>query len=167
MVATTRKQEEFARLFVETGMATDSYRRVYNTKKTGRNLVRAAKTTKDSPTVAARIKELQSELITKHNITADWVILNLKTVTERSMSAVPVLDSKGDPIGVWTFDGHVATKALELLGKHLGIFTERHVVDVTVHTDQVISKLRLLEGRVIEGTCVLEGDQGNYTEHTD
>ena len=38
---------------------------------------------------------------------------------------VPVLDRQGKPTGEYTFQGNLANKALELLGKELGMFGKR------------------------------------------
>lgn len=57
----------------------------------------------------------------------DYVIQNLLEVVERSMQRAPVCDSKGNQIqddqgrDVWSFDAKNAHRALELLGRHLGI----------------------------------------------
>jgi hypothetical protein len=44
------------------------------------------------------------------------------------MQAVPVLDAKGNPTGDFTYQGNVANRALELLGKEQGMFVERKEV---------------------------------------
>jgi len=41
------------------------------------------------------------------------------------MQAVPVLDKQGEPTGEYTYQGAVANRALELIGKHLGMFIDR------------------------------------------
>lgn len=77
-------------------------------------------------------------------ITADYVIEKLKQVAERSMQDQPVmkwdygekmmlqetatiLDEQGEEkeVGVYEFDSMGANKALELLGKHLKLFTDK------------------------------------------
>lgn len=58
-------------------------------------------------------------------VTADYVINNLKTVAERCMQGEPVVDREGEPIGEWKFDSSGANKSLELLGKHLKLFTDK------------------------------------------
>jgi hypothetical protein len=49
----------------------------------------------------------------------------LRENVERAMQGEPVLDRKGLPTGEWRYDGAVANRALELLGKELGLFIER------------------------------------------
>jgi len=57
-------------------------------------------------------------------LSAKWVLDNLRDVAERCLQAEPVLDSKGLPSGEWKFNAMGANKALELIGKHLGLFKE-------------------------------------------
>ena len=45
------------------------------------------------------------------------------------MQAVPHLDYEGNPTGVYTYQGNVANKALELLGRELGMFAQRQPRD--------------------------------------
>lgn len=51
-----------------------------------------------------------------------WVIDKLRQNVERAMQAEQVVDSRGVPTGEWTYQGNVANKALELLGKEIGMF---------------------------------------------
>ena len=46
----------------------------------------------------------------------------------RAMQRVRVLDREGKPIGVFTYNGQVANRALELIGKELGMLTCSAVV---------------------------------------
>jgi hypothetical protein len=41
------------------------------------------------------------------------------------MQTQPVRDNEGSPTGVYRYDGTVANRALELVGKHLGMFTDK------------------------------------------
>ena len=54
-----------------------------------------------------------------------YVLDRLRDNVERSLVAVPVLDSKGLLTGVYKYEGAVANRALELLGKEAGMFRER------------------------------------------
>ena len=64
----------------------------------------------------------------KTEMSAQYVLQNLKDVAERCMSAQPVVNMSGRPIldengnPVYRFDSAGANKALELIGKHLGVF---------------------------------------------
>ena len=44
---------------------------------------------------------------------------------ERAMQAVPVLDRQGNPTGDYTYQGNVANRALELIGKEYAMFIDR------------------------------------------
>lgn len=95
--------------------------------------------------VAARIAELREEqergrkiavamAVQKTGVSKAWVIEKLKQNVERAMQIQPVLDPEtGAPTGVYVYEGGVANKALELIGKELGMFTQR--VDVTHRQD--------------------------------
>jgi phage terminase small subunit len=71
-------------------------------------------------------------------VTADWVLERLVEVTERCMQHEPVLDRKGQPVVIVTgagetaaayvFDAKGANGALGLIGRHLGMFTDKHEV---------------------------------------
>ena len=64
-------------------------------------------------------------------IDADYVLKNLVEIVERSMQRAPVLTMKGEQVvddegrSVWRFDGKNAIRALELLGKHKGMWTDK------------------------------------------
>jgi hypothetical protein len=58
-------------------------------------------------------------------ITREWVIEHLRENVERAMQLRPVLDAKGNPVGEFKHDASAANRALELLGKQLGMFVER------------------------------------------
>ena len=58
-------------------------------------------------------------------INQDWVVDHLALNVDRAMQAEPVLDREGVPTGEYTYQGNVANRALELLGRHTGGFAER------------------------------------------
>lgn len=80
----------------------------------------------------------------------EYVRDRLRANVERSMRAVPVFDHDGEPTGEYTYEGQVANRALELLGKQAGLFNDAHVevehtggVEVTVEHDydRILDKL--------------------------
>ena len=80
--------------------------------------------------VLARIGELQAEQAKRLGITSDRVVLELWEVLRRCMQAEPVLEWDPDERawvekGQYKFDSRGAAKALELIGKHLGMFTQK------------------------------------------
>lgn len=78
--------------------------------------------------VMARIAELKAQRSGEIKIEASYVLGSLKSIADRCQQEVPVLDKKGVPTGEFKFDAAGANKALELLGKHLGLFIERKAV---------------------------------------
>jgi len=69
----------------------------------------------------------------KVDISAEWVLENLKELCERCMQKTAVLDAQGKKTGVWRFDSRGANKSLELLGRYLSLFSENinHKFDFT------------------------------------
>ena len=84
--------------------------------------------------VAAAIAEGKGERTERTEINQDFVVRGLRENYERAMQAQAVYGRGGEKTGVYRYDGPVANKALELLGKHLGMFTDKieHSGGVTV-----------------------------------
>ena len=83
------------------------------------------------------IEKAQAKRAQRVEVTQDYVLSNLVEVVERTMQRAPVMDRKGEQVtdeegrAVWTFDAKGANRALELLGKHLGIFTDKIRAEVS------------------------------------
>lgn len=133
--------------------------------------------------VSKRVKERVAELIhnevrrekvatkkaaEKLSLTKEYVLSRLIENVERAMQAVPVLDKKGNPTGEYKYEGAVANKALELLGRELGLFVERKEIGTpgefaTVQTadelrELIFQRLRLVEpGHAAPGVLTIEG----------
>ena len=58
-------------------------------------------------------------------IDKEWVIERLRENVERAMQVRPVMDRAGNPTGSYVYNGATANRALELLGKELGMFIEK------------------------------------------
>lgn len=69
--------------------------------------------------------EATQDIVRKEALTREWVVDALRENVERAMQAVAVLDSNGKPTGEYKYDGSVANRALELLGKEIGMFVDR------------------------------------------
>lgn len=76
------------------------------------------------------IAKLRAERAERTAITADSILKRLDAVANRCMQAEPVLDKDGNKTGEYRFEAAGANKALELIGKHLGMFRDK--VDLTV-----------------------------------
>jgi hypothetical protein len=132
----TEKQKSFA-IHLASGMSqSEAYRRAYsatagdNTAKgEGGRLAR-------NPRVRELIDQLRADTgkaLTKQVADAialdrRYVLENLREVVERCMQHTEVKDRNGKPTGEWTFNAKDANRALELIGKELGMFVERKEV---------------------------------------
>jgi len=67
--------------------------------------------------VAGALDEAKARRAERTEVTQDWVIQRLVRNVEQAMQAVPVLDRAGNQTGWYVYQGAVANKALELLGK--------------------------------------------------
>jgi hypothetical protein len=76
--------------------------------------------------VAARVEELKMAVserqIEKITVDRAWVVAMLTEIAIRAMQVEPVRGREGNPTGQYTFQGSVANKALELLGRQFGMF---------------------------------------------
>jgi len=128
----TAKQEKFCQEYLIDLNATQAAIRAGYSKDTagsigGENL--------GKPEIINRLTELRSDLIERTKLSQEWVLSNLKEVAERSLQARPVLDRKGKAVVIETakgtkaaayqFDASGANRATELVGKHLGMFSDK------------------------------------------
>lgn len=131
------KQEAFVREYLVDLNATQAAIRAgYSAKTAGQigdeNLKK--------PQIRARIDELINKRAEKLELDAQWVLTKLKDVAERCLTEVePILEfdrhsRSMEPTGEYKFDSQGANRALELIGKHLKMFTDKveHSGDVGV-----------------------------------
>ena len=62
-------------------------------------------------------------------VKSDYVVAVLVDTIERCRQAVAVLDREGNPTGEWRFDANAVLRGCELLGKHVGMYIERHQIE--------------------------------------
>ena len=109
----TPKQARFvSEYLIDLNATAAATRAGYSTKRAseiGYQLLRKT-TVSEEIAEAMRVREKKTE------ITAEYVLGNLKTIVERCMSSSE-------------FDARGAVKALELLGRHLGMFTDKVKVE--------------------------------------
>ncbi|HTU18535.1 MAG TPA: terminase small subunit [Gemmataceae bacterium] len=117
-----------------------------------------------NPNIAAAIAAAQAQRSERTQLDQDYVLDNLREVLERCMQRAPVMVREGgrmvqaiDEEGrhVWTFNSKGALGSLTLLGRHLGMFTEKHQHE---HTGQ--------NGGPIEATVShdIAGDLAPYAD---
>jgi phage terminase small subunit len=103
------------------------------------------------PHVAHAVQMRQQARASRIEVDADYVVNRLIEVVERCLQREPVM--RWDPAAktevqevddegrhVWAFDSQGANRALELLGRHLGMF------DVKIKVDGYLGILHLLAG---------------------
>jgi phage terminase small subunit len=90
------------------------------------------------PEVKQKVAETTAEVAARLGLDAAYVLKGFKDNFERAMTAVEVLDKDGNGTGEYRYDGNVANKALEMLGKTLQMFVEKSEVAVQVQQVPVI-----------------------------
>ena len=77
------------------------------------------------PHIQAEVQRLSAKRAKKLEVSAEWVLRKLVKNHSRASQAVEVLDKKGRPTGEFRYEGAVVNKALELIGRHLGMFLDK------------------------------------------
>lgn len=139
----TPKQEQFVREYVIDFNGTQAAIRAGYSEKSAKVEASRLLTNAD---VSCAIAELVEEKKQRCKVDADYVVQNLTEILERSKSGqikmrfdpveremVAVRDDEGRP--VWEFDSMGANKAAELIGKSIGMFTDRIKHDFSGLTD--------------------------------
>lgn len=114
--------------YTHTWNARSSYQKIYpgsserTAKSNGHKLLQDAK-------VQLYLDWLARVSNDKFEISRESLMKKLSTVTDQCMSAVPVVDSDGDPIGDYVFNAAGANKSIELQGKEIGMFVNKIEVD--------------------------------------
>jgi phage terminase small subunit len=144
-VALTAKQEAFceeymidlngAQAAIRAGYSEDSAKEIASENLT-------------KPNIAARIVELKAERSERVVVTADYVLNGLLEVHERCMQKEAVMervDGQQQETGEFKFEHSGANKSLELLGKHLGMFTDKienkHSIDLSNLSDDEVNAI--------------------------
>lgn len=145
----TDKQERFCQEYLIDSDATKAAKRAgYSERSAGYIGYQLLQKTP----IKARLIELRKEQTQRVQIDADYVLSSLKSVAERCMQAEPVMERGADgelvPTGEWKFEHSGANRSLELLGKHLALFTENHNVNLLSELSD--EQLRaIVEGRTV------------------
>ena len=167
----TPKQEAFVRFYIETGNASEAYRRAYNTSKMKpATIKRSAHELLENHNVTATIADLHSKAADKAVLDKAWVLdrlmrnarvclgeetMKLKLRKPRSDEVVEIEAHLPDAAG--------ANRALELLGKELKMFIDRKEIGITRYDAMTDEQLRdQLTAAIREaGTLGLDFSAGN------
>lgn len=138
----TPKQQRFVDEYLIDLNATQAAIRAGYSEKTAKQM---GSENLSKPDVAAAIAERQQVRAEAAELNEQWIIERLRQNVERAMQAEPVRDREGNETGEYVYAGNVANKALELIGKHRGMFVER---SETKHSGKVEVLVRFArEGR--------------------
>ena len=103
----TDKMELFCLAYVETGNASEAYRRSYNTANMAdKTAQREGYNTLQKPQVQARIEELRNQAMDRHEITVDTLLLELEQArilaldTKKAAAAVTATMGKAKLLGL-------------------------------------------------------------------
>ncbi|MEN5107623.1 terminase small subunit [Pseudomonas sp. TWI672] len=103
----TDKMELFCLAYVETGNASEAYRRSYNTANMAdKTAQREGYNTLQKPQVQARIEELRNQVMDRHEITVDTLLLELEQArrlaleTKKAAAAVTATMGKAKLLGL-------------------------------------------------------------------
>jgi len=128
----TEKQKKFSQEYLKDFNGTKAYQTVY--KVSEKVACAAASRLLRNVKVQAYLAGLIQKQAKKAEITVSEIIQKLKIIVDRCMQACEVRDKKGEPTGEWKFDSAGAVRSLELLGKHLAMFTDKiQVKDEDLH----------------------------------
>lgn len=94
-MALTPKQESFCLAYLETGNASEAYRRVYATTRVKPETInRSAKELIDNPKIAARLAELTKEATSKAVMTRQRALERLSMIAETSITDILEFDEQ-------------------------------------------------------------------------
>ncbi len=145
------KHELFAQELAKGATATDAYASAgYRGDRT------AASRLSTNDNIRRRVAELQGKAADAVGVSLQWVLERLVENVNRAMQAAAVTDGEGNPIGEYQYQGSVANRALELLGKELGMFVDR----------KEITRTRRFVARVPEKAVSVEEWQKKYAQPT-
>lgn len=151
----TVKQENFCLAYIEAGNASEAYRRAYNAGKMKEKTIweKASALLSDGK-VAARVAELRAAVtekaVKKLEISKEWVLEQLVENVKMAKQAEPVCDEEGNPIGEYKQNLAAGNKALELIGKELGMFVDRKEIRTGALLEEADTETLLEMRRQIE-----------------
>lgn len=151
MARLTPKQESFVRFYIETGNASEAYRRAYNASRMSDNAIHvAACRLLQNSKVALRVSELRGKAAEKVVLDKAWVLDRLMRnarvcLGEEMVKLRRAVKDDVVEVEVHLHDAGAANRALELLGKELAMFVDRKEVgkpgDFTDLTDEQLAHI--------------------------
>jgi phage terminase small subunit len=107
--------------------ATISYQKVYGcseeaARKAGSRLLTNVDIKSE---IVRRQEEINKKVEKDTGISVQWVLDSFKSIAERCMQAEEVRDREGNLTGEYKFDSSGANKAVENIGRYLGMFKDK------------------------------------------
>ena len=130
MAELSDKQKKFADEYLLTLNASEAYRKAGYTTGNDKAIAASASRLLSNAKVKAYIEERQAIMQEKTGINQAWVLNRLKDISDRCMQAIPVMikvDGELIESGEYKFDSMGANRSTELIGKHLGMFSDKVV----------------------------------------
>lgn len=150
----TPKQQRFVDEYLYDLNATQAAIRAgYSTKTAGQQASRLLTNVNIQGEIAAQ----QRDRAARAEVTKDWVLRRLVSVAERCLQHEEAEDEDGEPTGQFEFQPQAATRALELVGKHLGMFVDRRVVGLKRLEDMTDDELRGFIGDIDDSLTSPDG----------
>lgn len=124
-MALTPKQERFiAEYMIDCNATQAAIRAGYSPKTANEQGARLLA----NVSISRSVEVEQAKRAGKVGLDSEWVLRRLKEISDRCMQAEPVLIREGSEwveSGEYKFDSSGANKSTELIGKHLGMFTDK------------------------------------------
>lgn len=136
----TIKHKRFIEEYIKDSNAVQAYMRAGYTQNY-ECARRASSKLMQNPDIKAELDKIGNDVSVRTGINAEWVLLNLKSITERCMQSEAVLDKDGKQTGEYRFDSTGANKALDTIGKSIGMFKDSKDVNVVMTIEQMLEKL--------------------------
>lgn len=108
-----------------------------------------------SPTIQAAIKLTQKSLREGVHVTPEEVVTDLRMMRDMAMGRIPVPETKwvdGEPVTKYVrqFNSNAANKAIENLGRVVGMFTDKKEITVPATDNQLKKRLEELLGTSLD-----------------
>lgn len=113
MKTLTIKQERFCKAYIETGNASEAYRRSYDAENMKTETVnRTAKELLDNRKIAARLDELKAKHSERHKVTVDSLLRELEEARELAKGVNQFSVAVSATMGKAKITGHIVDKQM-------------------------------------------------------
>lgn len=125
----TLKQENFCLAYVETGNASEAYRRSYNAERMKpETITKRASELLSNGVIAGRLAELRVPIIEKTGINLERVLIENAHVAFFDMKTILFDDGTLKPISQWPAASAAAISSIEIFEKYEGTGNDRKIV---------------------------------------